>query len=151
MLREYLNRVIRYEDGELGEWHHKVDVVAGVGGWAIADGAIELVTRRFLTDGIPRSIYVGDDLCQPNKRLSPNPFEFHSTLVNRLNSGSLFWIYLDMVTLERWINFKLVIRALISSTHGCSKKSQSTMDLRLLSSWHVTQGALDAPDSWRNE
>ncbi len=95
-LSTYLARVIDYETSfDWSDWRYKIDVVAGVGGFgAVADGAIEMVTRRFLTEGIPDQYSLGMAYASPTSPYCPNPFDFQQTVLQRLNAGSLFWIYI---------------------------------------------------------
>lgn len=106
-LGEYLRRVVEYERSEdFGEWRHKINVVAGVGGFGpLADGAIEAVTRRLLTEGIPNQFTLGMCYASPTSVYCPNPFDFQKKLLDRLNQGSLFWIYIGhghVATLDRF-------------------------------------------------
>ncbi|MFO1063699.1 MAG: C25 family cysteine peptidase [Pirellulales bacterium] len=54
-LKECLSRTMAYEQlNDFGPWRRELRVVAGVGGFgALADGVIEMTTRRFLTDRVP--------------------------------------------------------------------------------------------------
>ena len=95
-LRSYLQRVMAYESSrDFGSWRHRVEVVAGVGGFGVvADTAIEMTTRKLLTDGIPDTLSVGMTYASPNSVYCPNPQEFGDRVLQGLNSGSMFWVYI---------------------------------------------------------
>ncbi len=54
-LARMLDRTIAFEQSQdASQWRRDIHVIAGVGGFgALADGAIEMTTRRFLADRIP--------------------------------------------------------------------------------------------------
>ncbi len=95
-LKSYLQRVMNYETSkDFGDWRNRVQVVAGVGGFGVvADSAIEMTTRKLLTDGIPDTHSVGMTYASPNSVYCPNPQEFGDRVIDGLNSGSMFWVYI---------------------------------------------------------
>lgn len=89
-------KIVTYEELSLsGPWRRKVNFVAGVGGFgALADAAIEVCARQFITQGVPSSYHTLMTYASWRSPFCPDPRYFHETALARLNEGSLFWIYL---------------------------------------------------------
>jgi hypothetical protein len=95
-LARILTKAIDYElQINPGSFRKRVDVIAGVGGFGLlADTAVQMVTRRLLTDSIPGEYQVSMTYASCNSPYCPNPFEFGKQAIARMNSGSQFWVYL---------------------------------------------------------
>ena len=95
-LTKLLARTIDFERSQDADrWRRDVHVIAGVGGFgALADGAIEMTTRRFLADRIPGWADVSMTQASPQSPFCPDPWRFSETTVERLNQGGMFWIYI---------------------------------------------------------
>ncbi|MEI8212712.1 MAG: C25 family cysteine peptidase [Planctomycetota bacterium] len=94
-LERMLRRSIDYEAIQPGEWNDAVHVTAGVGGFGyIADSAIEAVTRRFLTEGIPDHFHLHMTYASCTSTYCPNPFQLRDSYIERINQGGLFWVYI---------------------------------------------------------
>ncbi len=95
-LENLADRIIAYEtETDFGPWRSKLNFVAGVGGFgAIADMALELTTKTFLTDGIPSAYLTSMTYGSWRSAYCPDPRDFHKTTLRRLNEGCLFWIYI---------------------------------------------------------
>jgi hypothetical protein len=94
-LERMLRRSIDYEAIQPGEWNDAVHVTAGVGGFGyIADSAIEAVTRRFLTEGIPDHFHLHMTYASCTSTYCPNPFQLRDSYIGRINQGGLFWVYI---------------------------------------------------------
>jgi Peptidase family C25 len=95
-LADVLARTIACEqnlDSQL--WRRDIHVIAGVGGFgAIADSAIEMTTRQFLSQRIPGWANVSMTQASPQSPFCPDPWKFSETTVQRLNQGGMFWIYI---------------------------------------------------------
>jgi hypothetical protein len=92
-LRRVLRKVIRYETAnQTGDWQRRLDIVAGVGGFgAVADSLIEAAGRVVFQQAVPPHY----ELRQTSaKTANAQSDEFRDTACNRLNEGSLAWIYL---------------------------------------------------------
>jgi hypothetical protein len=89
-------KIIDYERPErYGEWCRRINLVAGVGGFGmLADAAIETTAKHFLTAGIPAAY--GTTLTQASWQSPYCPFPrlFQKCTADRLNEGSLFFVYM---------------------------------------------------------
>lgn len=94
-LERMLDRSIAYESIAPGPWNDTVHVTAGVGGFgALADTAIETVTRRFLTEGIPDHFRLQMTYASCTSTYCPNPLQLREAYIDRINGGGLFWVYI---------------------------------------------------------
>jgi hypothetical protein len=94
-LERMLERSILYESAAPGPWNDTVHVTAGVGGFGvIADTAIETVTRRFLTEGIPDHFRLQMTYASCTSSYCPNPLKLRESYIDRINQGGLFWVYI---------------------------------------------------------
>ncbi len=95
-LSAFLSKVLDYERStDFGEWRRTIDVTAGVGGFGLlADTAIELATRRLLCEGIPEHFHLRMTQASPLSLFCPPPRDFGKQVLNNLNEGSLFWVYI---------------------------------------------------------
>lgn len=94
-LRRFLLRSIEYEAIASGPWNDTLHVTAGVGGFGVlADTAIEAVTRRFLTEGIPDHFHLQMTYASCTSTYCPNPFQLRESYIERINRGGLFWVYI---------------------------------------------------------
>ncbi|MCU0707073.1 MAG: C25 family cysteine peptidase [Pirellula sp.] len=94
-LERMLERSILYESVAPGPWNDTVHVTAGVGGFGvIADTAIETVTRRFLTEGIPDHFRMQMTYASCTSSYCPNPLRLRESYIDRINQGGLFWVYI---------------------------------------------------------
>jgi hypothetical protein len=91
-----VRKIIDYErQDRRGEWCRRINLVAGVGGFGmLADTAIETCAKHFLTTGIPAAY--GTTLTQASWQspYCPDPRLFQQCTVDRLNEGSLFFVYM---------------------------------------------------------
>ncbi|MFN5769325.1 MAG: C25 family cysteine peptidase [Pirellulaceae bacterium] len=113
-LASYLNRVIQYEQSEdYREWRDRLEVVAGIGGFGVlTDAAIELATRRLLGVGIPESRAIGLVHASVNSPHCPDPNRFQETVLQRLNRGPAFWIYIGHGHVQTLDNFRIANESL---------------------------------------
>jgi Peptidase family C25 len=95
-LSRIVRKIIAYETASpRGSWRRRVNFVAGVGGFgAVADNVIETATKKVLTEGIPASYETSMTYGSWRSPFCPDPRHFHQTTVDRLNEGSLFWVYI---------------------------------------------------------
>ena len=94
-LQRMLARSIVYESIPPGPWNDSVHVTAGVGGFGyLADAAIETVTRRFLTEGIPQHYRLNVTVASCTSSYCPDPLVLRDSYIDRINRGGLFWVYI---------------------------------------------------------
>ncbi|MFN7734328.1 MAG: C25 family cysteine peptidase [Pirellula sp.] len=94
-LQRFLHRSIEYEAMASGPWNDTLHVTAGVGGFGVlADTAIEAVTRRFLTEGIPDHFHLQMTYTSCTSTYCPNPYQLREAYIERINRGGLFWVYI---------------------------------------------------------
>lgn len=94
-LARMLQKSIRYETEPVGPWKDQIHVTAGIGGFGlVADSAIEAVTRRFLTEGIPDTYQLNMTYASLNSVYCPDPYKLRDTFIQRINRGGMFWVYI---------------------------------------------------------
>ncbi len=95
-LETMLAKTLAYErSADFGPWRRQVNVVAGVGGFGwLADSVLESAARYFLTRLVPPEYVVSMTYASWRSPYSPDPRQFHRTTLERLNEGSLFWVYI---------------------------------------------------------
>ncbi len=88
-------KIIAYEQcsNEAG-WRRRVNFIAGVGGFgAVADTVLELSAKRLITAGIPAGYATTMTHASWKSPYCPSPRRLNSTVLDRLNEGCLFWVY----------------------------------------------------------
>jgi hypothetical protein len=95
-LASVLERTMAFEQlQDVDRWRRDVHVIAGVGGFgALADGVIEMTTRRFLSDRIPGWADLTMTQASPQSPYCPDPWRFSEVTIQRLNQGGMFWVYI---------------------------------------------------------
>ncbi|MCY2976093.1 MAG: C25 family cysteine peptidase [Planctomycetota bacterium] len=95
-LKDYCDRVIQYDTAhDFNGSQRQIDIVAGVGGFgALTDTVVESVARQLLSEDIPLEYQLSMMQASPSSVYYPNPLLFSKTAVERINRGSLLWIYL---------------------------------------------------------
>lgn len=95
-LDQLIKKIIDYESKPIVDmWPRRVNLVAGVGGFgAIADAVLENATRSFITKGIPNAYRTSMTYASWRSPYCPDPREFRDATIDRLNEGSLLWIYM---------------------------------------------------------
>ena len=91
-----VSKILYYEQvAPSGEWQRRVALIAGMPGFSpILDGVITNATRRILSKAIPAEYdwtLVQADWRSP---YCPDPFLFRYTVLDELNKGPLFWVYM---------------------------------------------------------
>ncbi len=94
-LKRMLHRSLVYEAAAPGPWNDALHVTAGVGGFGVlADTAIETVTRRFLTEGVPDHFHLNMTYASCTSTYCPSPLRLRESYIDRINQGGLFWVYI---------------------------------------------------------
>ena len=98
-----IRKILAYESStNFGEWRSRINFVAGVGGFGVlADAVLETVTRQVIAAGIPAAYATTMTFGNWRSPYCPDPRAFHQTTVDRLNEGSLFWVYIGHG--HRWL------------------------------------------------
>ncbi len=91
-----IQKTIDYErSASMGLWRRRVNFVAGVGGFgALADKVIESAARSFISRGIPDTYRTSMTYASWRSPYCPDPRLFRQTVIERMNEGCLFWIYI---------------------------------------------------------
>jgi hypothetical protein len=91
-----VKKILDYEKHtDAGQWCRRVSVVAGVGGFGgFVDKVLETATAKFLTEGIPSGYAMSMTYGSWRSPYCPDPRAFRAATMDRLNEGSLFWIYI---------------------------------------------------------
>lgn len=95
-LSRVIAKILHYERTR-GEdlWRRQVHLIAGLGGFGqLADAALEAAAKSILTEGIPPSYASSMTYASWRSPYCPEPARFNETIVDRLNDGCLFWVYM---------------------------------------------------------
>jgi hypothetical protein len=119
-LARMLKRSIAYEKSQsFGPWRDRIHTVAGVGGFGIvADTAIESVTRRLLSEGIPDRFQLQMTYASLTSPYCPDPSRLTSSFISNLNQGGLFWVYIGHGNVHRLDDFMVNHEAIPICTSG---------------------------------
>lgn len=95
-LRQMVDKILAYEQSnDFGPWRRQMNFVAGVGGFgALTDMVLESAAQYFLTRNIPADYRVSMTYGSWRSPYCPDPRRFRLTTLDRLNEGSLFWVYM---------------------------------------------------------
>ena len=95
-LRLVVAKILAYERStDFGPWRQQLNFVAGMGGFgALADAALESAAGYFLTQSIPADFHVSMTYGSWQSPYCPDPRRFRQTAVERLDEGTLFWVYI---------------------------------------------------------
>lgn len=149
-LQRMLRRSIDYEILPPGPWNDSVHVTAGVGGFGfLADAAIETVTRRFLTEGIPDHFHLQMTYASCTSTYCPNPMRLRESYIDRINEGGLFWVYIGHGAVTQLDHFQVGQEWLPigNASDAIRFQSQSRPPIAILLACFT--GAFDAkPDSF---
>jgi hypothetical protein len=95
-LREMVAKILAYETrSDMGNWRRRISFVAGMGGFGtLTDAVLEACTKQFITDGVPGCYSTTMTYANWRSPYCPHPAEFKQTILDRLNEGCLFWVYI---------------------------------------------------------
>ncbi len=99
-LQRVIAKCLAYEQcRDFGSWRRRINLVAGEGGFgAWADQTIESLTRLLLSQAIPPANSLHFTYGNSRSPFSPFPPAFRETALERLNEGSIFWVYTGHAT-----------------------------------------------------
>lgn len=94
-LVQLIERIKAHERSrDFGAWRGNVQLVGGVGGFgALADNAIESVTRTIVTGVLPAETRTTVCYASPGHVFFPTEQSFTDAVVNRYQQGARFWVY----------------------------------------------------------
>ena len=91
-----VRKIIRYETGiPAGLWQRQINFVTGVGGFSpILDTIIQRSVRHLLSELLPGGASLILTQADWKSVYCPDPKLFRFTVIDQINEGSLFWIYM---------------------------------------------------------
>jgi hypothetical protein len=94
-LEKMIERIIAHEaSDDFGPWRSEVQLVGGIGGFgALADNAIESVTRTIVTGMLPPETRTNVAYASPGHVFFPANGSFTDAVVDRYQQGARFWVY----------------------------------------------------------
>ncbi len=94
-LDKLITRIMAREASEdFGPWRSQVQLVGGVGGFgAMADNAIESVTRTIVTGVLPPETRTSVAYASPGHAFFPARQSFTDAVLDRYQRGARFWVY----------------------------------------------------------
>ncbi len=94
-LEQLIERIkARERSNDFGAWRGNVQLVGGVGGFgALADNAIESVTRTIVTGVLPAETRTTVCYASPGHVFFPRDRSFTDAVVDRYQQGARFWVY----------------------------------------------------------
>ena len=95
-LERMVGKILAYETcPDFGRWRRQVHFVAGLGGFgAVADAVLEGAAKTLITAGVPAAYSTTMTYGSWQSPYCPDPRQFGRVTVDRLNEGSLFWVYI---------------------------------------------------------
>jgi hypothetical protein len=95
-LSQMVRKIIDYETSvDFGPWRRQIHFVAGLGGFGpVADTVLEAAAKSLISEGVPSPYSTTMTYGSWQSPYCPDPREFHRVALDRLNEGSLFWVYL---------------------------------------------------------
>jgi hypothetical protein len=95
-LSRIVQKILNYETStDFGPWRRQVNFVAGLGGFgAMADAVMEAAAKSLIREGVPSSYSTTMTYGSWQSPYCPDPRQFERVTVERLNEGSLFWVYI---------------------------------------------------------
>jgi hypothetical protein len=95
-LATVVEKIVAYENApRRGLWQRRVHFVAGMGGFGrVKDAVIEAAAKKFVTDGVPPSHRATMTYASWQSPYCPDPRALRTTVLDSLNQGSLFWVYM---------------------------------------------------------
>lgn len=95
-LTRIVDRILAYERSrDFGSWRRQIHFVAGLGGFgALADSVLEAAAKSLITQGVPPAYCTSMTYGSWQSPYCPDPRDFRRVAVDRLNEGSLFWVYI---------------------------------------------------------
>lgn len=95
-LDRMVRKILDYEaSADFGPWRRQVNFVAGLGGFgAVADTVMEAAAKSLIREGIPASYSTSMTYGSWQSPYCPDPRQFARVTMERLNEGSLFWVYI---------------------------------------------------------
>jgi hypothetical protein len=95
-LQRIVRKILAYETcADFGHWRRQVHFVAGLGGFgSMADTVLEAATKTLITTGIPAAYATTMTYGNWQSPYCPDPRQFQRVTLQRLNEGSLFWVYI---------------------------------------------------------
>jgi hypothetical protein len=95
-LASMVRKILDYERCvDYGVWRRQVHFVAGLGGFgAVADTVLEAAAKALISEGIPPAYSSTMTYGSWQSPYCPDPRSFRRVTIERLNEGSLFWVYI---------------------------------------------------------
>jgi len=95
-LTTIVNKILAYEKNPpAGAWRRQINMIAGVGGFGpVVDSVLEMATKKFMVEGIPPAYKTSMTYGSWRSPYCPPPHRFHLATLDRMNEGSLLWIYI---------------------------------------------------------
>jgi hypothetical protein len=95
-LTAMIDKIIAYEHNEdFGPWRTRVNFVAGTGGFGpLADRLLELVAGSVIARNLPAAYTDSMTYACWQSPFCPQPRRFAEAVIERLNEGCAFWVYI---------------------------------------------------------
>jgi hypothetical protein len=95
-LAAVVRKILRYEQSnDEGEWHRRINIVAGVGGFGtMTDALVEAAGRSVIQQTVPLSYEVSPLFASRATAKGAAPDQFTAQVLRQIEEGSLAWIYL---------------------------------------------------------
>jgi Peptidase family C25 len=95
-LAAVVKKILGYEQQpDFHRWRSRINFVAGASGFdPVVDALLETTARGLISGGVPAAYETEFTYANWHSAYCPDPRSFHATLVDRLNEGCLFWVYM---------------------------------------------------------
>ena len=93
---EMVQKILAYErSADFGPWRRQIQFIAGLGGFGpLADAVLESSAKSLIGSGVPAPYTTTMTYGSWQSPYCPDPREFRQVTIDRLNEGSLFWVYI---------------------------------------------------------
>jgi hypothetical protein len=95
-LRAVVKKILAYEQApDFHRWRARINFVAGASGFdPVVDALLEATARGLISGGIPAAFETTMTYANWHSVFCPDPRLFHQTILDRLDQGCLFWVYM---------------------------------------------------------
>ena len=95
-LAAMVGKILDYEQSsDFGAWRRQIHLVAGLGGFGpLADSVLEASVKSLIGHGVPSEYCTTMTYGSWQSPYCPDPRMFRRVAIDRLDEGSLFWVYI---------------------------------------------------------
>ncbi len=95
-LSAVVKKILAYDKTpDFHRWRSRINFVAGASGFdPMVDALLDSTARRLISTGVPPAYETDFTYANWRSAFCPDPRTIHETMMDRLNEGCLFWVYI---------------------------------------------------------